>query len=150
MVSRFGLQGIPGERAAHTARQEAPKPLDPVKRQFTRAHANQLRVTNVTKHCTREGKIYCSVVLDTFSRKVAGWAIDSPRDAVLVTNALAMAIGTRGHVPLSVWFLDTARVSCSSLGSGEFGEDHRLVENLDQVVHGGRFEHGSFGEVVAF
>ena len=49
-----------------------------------------------------------------------------------------------------VWFLNTVRVSCSSLGGGEFGEHHRLVENLDRFVHGGQFEHGSFREVAAF
>jgi len=49
-----------------------------------------------------------------------------------------------------VWFLNTVRVSCFSLGGGEFGEHHRLVENLDRFVHGGQFEHGCFREVAAF
>jgi hypothetical protein len=30
-----------------------------------------------TEHPTREGKVYCSVVLDVFSRRVVGWSIDS-------------------------------------------------------------------------
>ena len=42
------------------------------------------------------------------------------------------------------------RVSSSSLGGGEFGEHHSLVENLDRFVHGGQFEHGGFREVEAF
>ncbi|MGH2868616.1 MAG: DDE-type integrase/transposase/recombinase, partial [Solirubrobacteraceae bacterium] len=50
-----------------------------------------LRVTAITEHPTREGKIYCCVVLDTFSRKVAGWSIDSTQTARLVLNALGMA-----------------------------------------------------------
>lgn len=41
------------------------------------------------------GKDYCAVVLDTFSRRVVGWAIDSSPNAGLVTNALAMAIDSR-------------------------------------------------------
>ena len=40
-----------------------------------------------------------------------------------------------------VEFLDTVRVGCFSLGGGEFGEDHRLVDDLDGVVHGGQLEH---------
>ena len=47
-------------------------------------------------------------------------------------------------------FLNTVRVSCSSLGGGEFGEDHRLVDDLDGVVHDGQLEHRGLGEVAAF
>ncbi|TSD50411.1 DDE-type integrase/transposase/recombinase [Rhodococcus sp. KBS0724] len=47
----------------------------------------------------REGKIYCAVVLDTFSRRVVGWSIDSSQTATLVTNALGMAISNRGPTP---------------------------------------------------
>lgn len=39
--------------------------------------------------------MYCAVVLDTFSRRVVGWSIDSSPNAALVTNALGMAIETR-------------------------------------------------------
>jgi len=42
------------------------------------------------------------------------------------------------------------RVSGFSLSGGEFGEDHRLVEGVGGVVHGGQLEHGGFGEVVCF
>jgi putative transposase len=44
---------------------------------------------------TYEGKVYCAVVLDTFSRRVIGWSIDSSQTAALVTNALGMAIANR-------------------------------------------------------
>jgi transposase InsO family protein len=39
--------------------------------------------------------VYCAVVLDTFSRRVVGWSIDSSQTAALVTNALSMAITNR-------------------------------------------------------
>lgn len=48
-----------------------------------------------TEHPTREGKVYCCVVLDAFSRMVVGWAIDSTQTTALVTTALGMATGTR-------------------------------------------------------
>jgi putative transposase len=47
------------------------------------------------QHPTREGKIFCCVVLDTFSRKVVGWSIDSTQTARLVLNALGMATQRR-------------------------------------------------------
>jgi hypothetical protein len=49
-----------------------------------------------------------------------------------------------------VEFLNTVRVSCFSLGGGEFGEDHRLVDDLDGVIHGGQLEHGAFREAASF
>ena len=66
---------------------------------FTRDEPNKLRATDITEHPTREGKIYCAVVLDTFSRRVVGWSIDSSQTATLVTNALGMAISNRGPTP---------------------------------------------------
>jgi putative transposase len=38
---------------------------------------NRLWVTDITEHDTYEGRVYCAVVLDTFSRLVVGWSIDS-------------------------------------------------------------------------
>ncbi len=43
----------------------------------------------------REGKVYCAIVLDAFSRRVVGWSIDGHPTAALVTNALGMAIEQR-------------------------------------------------------
>ena len=48
-----------------------------------------------TEHPTREGKIYCCVVLDAFSRMIVGWSIDSTQTTSLVLNALGMATRRR-------------------------------------------------------
>jgi len=66
-------------------------PQKPTRRKPDRA----LRPDPYTEHPTREGKVYCAVVLDTFSRRVIGWSIDSSQTAVLATNALSMAIQNR-------------------------------------------------------
>jgi putative transposase len=50
---------------------------DLVERVFARSGPNQLWVTDITEHPTREGKIYCCVVLDAHSRRVVGWSIDA-------------------------------------------------------------------------
>jgi transposase InsO family protein len=52
-------------------------------------------MTDITEHPTREGKVYCCVVLDAFSRFVVGWSIDSTQTTTLVLNALGMAIRRR-------------------------------------------------------
>jgi putative transposase len=69
---------------------------DLVDRQFHRDEPDRLWVTDITEHPTREGKVYCAVVLDVFSRRVVGWSIDATPTAALVTNALGMAIEQRG------------------------------------------------------
>ena len=68
---------------------------DLVDRCFSRASPNQLWVTDITEHPTREGKVYCCVVLDAYSRRVVGWPVDASPTAALVTSALGMAIDNR-------------------------------------------------------
>jgi len=53
-------------------------------------------------HPTREGDVYCAVVLDVCSRRVVGWSIDASPTAALVTNALGMAIESRRPAPGTV------------------------------------------------
>jgi putative transposase len=43
----------------------------------------------------RKGKIYRCAILDTYSRRVVGWSIDSSPTAALVTSALGMVIDSR-------------------------------------------------------
>lgn len=94
LMRRAGLQGISG-RPKHRKIHDTPTASDLVDRDFARGQPDRLWVTDITEHPTREGKIYCAVVLDTFSRRVVGWSIDSRATASLVTNALGMAIDSR-------------------------------------------------------
>jgi len=89
-----GLQGL-GGRPRYRKTSTQATATDRVGRQFAREAPDQLWVTDITEHPTREGKVYCAVVLDVFSRKVVGWSIDAAPTAALVTNALSMAIDTR-------------------------------------------------------
>src|SRR5262249_5777581 len=70
----------------------------------TRNHPDRLWVTDITEHPTREGKLYCCVVLDVFSRRVVGWSIDSSPETALVTNALGMALSNRTPVGAATIF----------------------------------------------
>jgi transposase InsO family protein len=88
------LQGLSG-RPAYRRIPHQPTAGDLVDRDFARSEPDRLWVTDITEHPTREGKVYCAVVLDVFSRRVVGWSIDSTQNAALVTNALGMAIGQR-------------------------------------------------------
>jgi transposase InsO family protein len=94
LMARAGLQGVTGAPKWRRARPDL-LATDLVDRRFTREGVDQLWVTDITEHPTREGKVYCAVVLDVCSRRVVGWSIDSTPTAALVTNALGMAIDTR-------------------------------------------------------
>ncbi len=94
LMRRAGLQGVSG-RPKHRKIHDTPTASDLVDRDFARVEPDRLWVTDITEHPTREGKVCCAVVLDTFSRRVVGWSIDSRATASLVTNALGMAIEGR-------------------------------------------------------
>ena len=94
LMRKAGLQGVTG-RPKYRRIPNQPTAGDLVDRNFARSEPDRLWVTDITEHPTREGKVYCSVVLDVFSRRVVGWSIDSTQNAALVTNALGMAIDSR-------------------------------------------------------
>jgi putative transposase len=93
-LRRAGLAGATGRPKWRHAKPDQVA-ADLVDRNFARGGPNQRWVTDITEHPTREGTRYCAVVLDSFSRRVVGWSIDSSPTAGLVTNALGMAIQTR-------------------------------------------------------
>jgi putative transposase len=94
LMRRAGLAGATGRPKWRHAKPDQVA-ADLVDRQFSRTGPNQLWVTDITEHPTHEGKVYCAVVLDAFSRRVVGWSIDASPTAGLVTNALGMASQTR-------------------------------------------------------
>jgi len=94
LMRRAGLQGVSG-RPKYRRVPNQPTAGDLVGREFARTEPDQLWVTDITEHPTREGKVYCCVVLDAHSRLVVGWSIDTAATATLVTNALGMAIERR-------------------------------------------------------
>ena len=143
LMHRAGLQGLPGA-PKRRSRHQTPTVGDLVDRNFARAEPNQLWVTDITEHSTREGKVYCAVVLDVFSHRVVGWSIDSSPTASLVTNALGMAIDSRRPAPGALIHSDhgtpftswtfTERVKRSGLvpSMGSIGDcfDNAVVESF--------------------
>ena len=91
IMRELGIKGTPSRRLPRGARLAQVTSLDLVRRVFTCDRPNQLWLTDITEHPTNEGKLYCCVVLDTFSRRVVGWAIESTQTTILVLNALGMA-----------------------------------------------------------
>lgn len=143
LMRRAGLRGLTGNRRRRHV-PGVPTAEDLVDRNFARSEPDRLWVTDVTEHPTREGKVYCAVVLDTFSRRVVGWSIDATPTAALVTNALSMAIESR-HVtsetiihsdhgtPFTSWvFTHRVREAGLAPSMGSIGDcyDNALMESF--------------------
>jgi len=60
---------------------------------------DQLWVADITYIRLAEGFVYLAVVVDAFSRKVVGWALDDHLEARLAIEALDMAIAARNPPP---------------------------------------------------
>lgn len=93
-----GIYGLPGPLRTKRLRGVVTAD-DLVNRKFHRLRPNELWVTDITQHRTREGWLYCAAVLDAYSRRIVGWSIDSKQDSTLVVNALDMAIRNRRPDP---------------------------------------------------
>lgn len=95
IMREIGIRGLPVKKYRKGPLENAQIAKDLVARNFAAEAPNKLWVTDITEHPTREGKVYCCVVLDAFSRKVVGWSIDSSQGTSLVSNALGMAVEKR-------------------------------------------------------
>jgi transposase InsO family protein len=98
LMTQAGIYGLPGPARVKRLRGVATAD-DLVNRKFHRLRPNELWMTDITEHPTREGKLYCAAVMDAFSRRIIGWSIDSRQDSTLVVNALDMAIRNRRPEP---------------------------------------------------
>ena len=78
---------------------DRPVAANVLNRQFKPAHPNHAWVSDITYVRTSEGWLYVAVVLDLYSRKVVGWAMDQIMTSSLVVSALKMAIAQRRPRP---------------------------------------------------
>jgi putative transposase len=68
---------------------------DLVQRDFTASAPNQLWLTDITEHRTREGKLYLCAVKDVFSNRIVGYSISDRMKARLAVAAVESAVARR-------------------------------------------------------
>jgi len=66
---------------------------------FSQSRANRAWAADITFVPTQEGWLYVAVILDLFSRRVVGWAMADHLKALLVREALEMAMVQRRPEP---------------------------------------------------
>ncbi len=77
LMRQSGLRGVSRRKSCQTTkRNEKVRPAaDLVERDFSAQGPNQLWVADITYIRTDSGFLYLAVVVDTFSRRVVGWAM---------------------------------------------------------------------------
>ncbi len=97
LMANAGLYGVcrrPWVITTVRDRDARPAP-DLVERNFAAAAPNRLWVADITYIPTSAGFLYLAVVLDVFSRRIVGWAMETYLRTELVLKALDMALGQR-------------------------------------------------------
>jgi len=92
-----GLHGVSRRKQFRTTvRDEAARPApDLVDRQFQAAGPDRLWVADITYVPTWAGFLFLAVVLDAWSRRIIGWAMETHLRTELVLAALDMAVAQR-------------------------------------------------------
>jgi putative transposase len=91
-----GLVGVSRRDVVTTRRDKDARPApDLVDRNFTAERANQLWVADITYIPSSAGFLYLAVVLDAWSRRIVGWAMETHLRTELVLKALDMAVAQR-------------------------------------------------------
>ena len=92
-----GLWGCVRGKKRRTTRRDpraAPAP-DLLRGDFGAAQPNRVWLADITYIPTREGFLYLAFILDTHSRRIVGWSMDSHMRTELVVDALEMAVWRR-------------------------------------------------------
>ena len=98
LMRMAGLRSLRAVRCAvGTTDSQHQRPVAPniLARDFTAKTPNEKWVGDILGIWTAEGWLYLAALLDTYSRKIVGWALRNWRDEALVTAALQMALGRR-------------------------------------------------------
>ena len=97
LMRAAGLHGVQARRFVTTTVGDltADRARDQVARQFTAAGPDRLWVADITYIPTWAGFLYLAIVLDVWSRRVVGWALETHLRTELVLRALNMALTQR-------------------------------------------------------
>lgn len=97
LLKQAGLRGVSRRKWVQTTvRADHGRPApDLVQRHFAATAPNQVWVADITYIPTWAGPLYLAVVLDVWSRRVIGWAMEPHLRTALVLTALNMAVAQR-------------------------------------------------------
>ncbi len=98
-ASRNGVWSVFGKKRAGNGKKAGPPVFDDrVQRDFTATAANELWLTDITEHRTRQGKLYLCAVKDVYSNRIVGYSISDRMKSSLAVAAVENAVAMRGDV----------------------------------------------------
>jgi putative transposase len=97
LMRRAGLRGATQHRYVVTTLTDtaAERAIDLVDRRFHSAQPDRLWVADITYIPTWAGFLYLAIVLDVYSRRIVGWAMETHLRTDLILAALNMALTQR-------------------------------------------------------
>jgi len=97
LMRAAGLRGATLRRYVVTTQPDlqAPRAIDLVERQFYSEGPDRLWVADITYIPTWAGFLYLAMVMDVYSRRIVGWAMETHLRTELILAALNMAITQR-------------------------------------------------------
>ena len=114
-LRRMDLCAKAGRKFKATTNSKHSLPVAPnlLEQKFTSSKLNKVWVGDITYLHTNEGWLYLAVVIDLFSRKVVGWSMNKNMTAVLISDALKMALGKRKPEKGLIFHSDRGSQYCS-------------------------------------
>lgn len=112
IAARRARKRIPRTTQSDPKALSAPNRLN---QDFSSPAPNRKWVSDITYIDTAEGWLYLAVVLDLFSRRVVGWAMDEHMEASLVHQAWNMAVAQRSPAPDLLYHSDQGSQYTSDL-----------------------------------
>ena len=97
LMRQNGFAGVVrgGRRPRTTVSEEANRPADLVKRNFTAERPNRLWVADLTYVACGKGYVYAAFVIDVFSKMIVGWRVSRWLGTDLALEALEQALHAR-------------------------------------------------------
>lgn len=136
VCSQAGLFSFHAKKRGKGRRPGPPVHDDLVNRNFKAERPNELWLTDITEHPTREGKLYLCAIKDVFSNTIVGYAMGERMTRHLAVAALQDAVGRRGSVRGCIVHSDRG----SQFRSRSFAEAlrwHGLIGSMGRVAPAG-------------
>ena len=111
------------------------KPIAPdlLEKDFSAAEKDKVWTSDITYIWTKEGWMYLAVVLDVFSRKIIGWALEKHLRKELVTKALLKALSDREpELDFNLIFHSDRGVQYSSKKVRDILHDNEILQSMSE------------------
>jgi len=128
-----GLQGLRRRAFRATTNSQHSLPVAPnlLARNFTASAPDQVWVSDITYLACEEGWEYLATVMDLYSRRIVGWAMQPTLERSLTLRALQMAIAQRRPAPGLLHHSDRG-VQYACADYQRLLEGHRIIPSMSR------------------